>query len=625
MRRALQRQEIVTLPLHKLRPSLVVAGLIVLAGFALSAQVFFPGFMSADSFMQFGQSRTLRYSDWHPPLMSWLWSQLNHLAAGPEGMLYFQLALLWSALAVWCWQYRARALVWLIPFAGFLPWVLNFEGVLWKDIGMAFALLLLTGIAAGKVTGMRLAVALLLFFYAINLRHNAIVAAVPVLLLVLARWRPTMGTARLLLVAGAALALTLALGNVVNYQLIGAERTKPLNFIIVDDLSFLSLKEQRSLIPGVTLGQIQACSQRTISETRLVARDVCMQSFGMPSTMDLMRADLKPAWLAAIGRDPASYMQFRLAAFGFLLRSPDEAPFYFWHAGVVPNKFGVIQQAGAMTPMVEQLVDNTAAMLPFLFKPYWWVCAGMLLLLGSVLLRATITQRTVQVLLGSALLYTLAYLPVTPMADFRYVYWSVLATTIAALLLLVDWPGLAPSSPSRKALLAVAGGSAVLIFANFSRVAAIDMDRVFLGSLGPATVLPTPRTLQNLVAEQDHFTVTGPHPQLDYVLPGVGVVPADITYTAFDFACRDSKVEPTLQLLWWGDQQPDAQDGQMKFVHGSNGLIQVPMQDVPGWKNNAHLTHLRIKVHDFGSCTRIDLRNLKFYSQAGKRLVNTVK
>lgn len=614
-----------TQPLTRLRPGMAIAVLMLVAGFVLSATAFFPGFMSADSFMQFGQSRTMRYSDWHPPLMSWLWSQLNHLAHGPEGMLYFQLALLWSALGVWCWQYRSRTLVWLIPLVGLLPWVLNFAGVLWKDIGMAFALLLLTGIAAGKVGGARLALALLLFFYAINLRHNAIVAAVPVLLLVLARWRPALSVGKLLLTSAAALVLTLVMGNVINYHLIGAERTKPLNFIIVDDLSYLSLKAQRSLIPGVTLAQIQACSQRTISETRLVARDVCMQSFGQPATSDLMRADLKPAWIAAIGHDPASYVQFRLAAFGFLLRSPGEKPFYFWHEGVVKNQFGVTQHSSTSTVRASQLVYNTAVILPFLFKPYWWLCVGFVLLSGSLLLRATATLRTVQGLLVSALLYTLAYLPVTPMADLRYVYWSLLATTMAALLLLIDWPGFAPTSLLRKCLLAIAGCGAVILFASFSRLAAIDMDRVFIGSLGTATVLPKPRTVQDATVAGRYFAVAGPHPQLEYVLPGTGLVPAKTTHITFDFSCLDSKVEPTLQLLWWGDQQRDAQDGQTKFVHGSHGAIQVDMQGTPGWETNAHLTHMRIKVYDFGSCTRLDLRNLTFYSQPGKPVVNPVK
>jgi hypothetical protein len=92
------------------------------------------------------------------------------------------------------------------------------------------------------------------------------------------------------------------------------------------------------------------------------------------------------------------------------------------------------------------------------------------------------------------------------------------------------------------------GGGATDHVPYFSSVAAIDMDQVLRGSLGPAIAL-RPDGLADVVAEQDHFRITGVRPQFDYVVPGAGVNPAAIGHIAFDFACRDSKVEPTLQLL----------------------------------------------------------------------------
>ncbi|UUZ52760.1 hypothetical protein LP419_26560 [Massilia sp. H-1] len=82
--------------------------------------------MSPDSFMQFEQARTLRFTDWHPPLMSALWSLLDRFSPGPGPMLLFQLSLLWLGLGLWCWHYRQRPLAWLLPLIGLLPWVLNF-------------------------------------------------------------------------------------------------------------------------------------------------------------------------------------------------------------------------------------------------------------------------------------------------------------------------------------------------------------------------------------------------------------------------------------------------------------------------------------------------------------------
>lgn len=596
----------------KISPGMVFGALIVVAGFLLSATAFYPGFMSADSLMQYDQSLTLRFTDWHPPLMSALWSLLNRGAHGPEGMLYFQLALLWAGLAAWCWQYRTRPLAWLIPLIGLMPWVLNFAGVLWKDIGMAYALLLLTGIAAGRVTGVRLGAAFVLFFYAVNLRHNAIVAALPVLVLVLARWRPALSPARLVLAALAALAVTLVLGSVINYRLLGAERTKPLNFIMIDDLSYLSLKEQRSLLPGVTLDQIQNCALRTISETRMLARDVCLQTFVQPGA--LLNADLKPAWLKAIQRNKLDYLVFRLDAFGFLLRSPEAGPFYYWHEGIVENKYGLKTQPGDVSTRVKTTVEDSAVALPFLFKPYWWLCAATILLAGSVLVRPDRTVRTVQTLLVSAILYTVAYLPVTPMADLRYTYWSALATTLAGVLLVIDHPAWRRSSHLLKAGVALGAAAIVLLCLNVRSITAIDMDRVHLASLpGPSTVAPAAPVLQHMVAAPGRYEIIGPKPQLEFAFPNGGFVPAGVRYIGFDFSCFDSKVEPTLRVLWWGDQQSDAQDNQAVFVHGSRGLILVPVPDLPNWRATTRISHLRINLFDFGSCRNISLQNLTIY------------
>jgi hypothetical protein len=63
----------------------------------------------------------------------------------------------------------------------------------------------------------------------------------------------------------------------------------------------------------------------------------------------------------------------------------------------------------------------------------------------------------------------------------------------------------------------------------------------------------------------------------------------------------------------------------MTFVHGSPGLILVAVQQLPGWNRHAHLTHLRIRVHDVGSCTVLALRQFSLYRPAGTAGRDTVK
>src|SRR3569623_3549484 len=55
--------------------------------FMLSA---YPGYMSFDSVFQLGEARADHFSDAHPPAMAELWRLVDHVIAGPLGMLLIQ-------------------------------------------------------------------------------------------------------------------------------------------------------------------------------------------------------------------------------------------------------------------------------------------------------------------------------------------------------------------------------------------------------------------------------------------------------------------------------------------------------------------------------------------------------
>ena len=74
---------------------------VVAMGILLTTFVFHPGYMSPDSVAQLSQGRTGEYTDWHPPVMSWLWGRLDHIVPGPLGMLVFHTLVFWSGLGLW--------------------------------------------------------------------------------------------------------------------------------------------------------------------------------------------------------------------------------------------------------------------------------------------------------------------------------------------------------------------------------------------------------------------------------------------------------------------------------------------------------------------------------------------
>src|SRR5215831_20079259 len=135
-----------------------------LLGFAIEVRAFWPGLMSTDSIEQYTQAALARYNDHHPPIMALLWSWTNRVVTGPGGMLVVHLALLWGGLWAIAESARRSGLrhAWLIVPIGVLPWIASIAGVIWKDVGMAYALLCAGGLVAlARTSAPRVRVALL--------------------------------------------------------------------------------------------------------------------------------------------------------------------------------------------------------------------------------------------------------------------------------------------------------------------------------------------------------------------------------------------------------------------------------------------------------------------------------
>ncbi|MCC8372410.1 MAG: hypothetical protein LN568_06790 [Rickettsia endosymbiont of Pseudomimeciton antennatum] len=95
----------------------------------------YPGGMTVDSFSQYEQSISGNYFSHHPPLMSMVWSLLNHIYQGPQIMLLLHLVFLWGGVLLLFYadpQNKYRYLYFVIPF---LPNILAQSGIIWKDIG----------------------------------------------------------------------------------------------------------------------------------------------------------------------------------------------------------------------------------------------------------------------------------------------------------------------------------------------------------------------------------------------------------------------------------------------------------------------------------------------------------
>ena len=165
-------------------------------GFLISLVFFYPGYRSPDSEWQLCQALSQCDMDsWHPISMTVVWKVLLRVTGGfVPMMLILQLLMFWAGallFSLWVWQRTRKWQLAILPLAlGFLPNVLNIIGVIWKDVQMASALLLATGLVINtynsKKTWLRTVSAVMSFMllaYATSVRSNAIFAVLPLIVL----------------------------------------------------------------------------------------------------------------------------------------------------------------------------------------------------------------------------------------------------------------------------------------------------------------------------------------------------------------------------------------------------------------------------------------------------------
>jgi hypothetical protein len=635
---------------------------LALAGAAFSVAASWPGQLSNDSLVQYQAARAGVYTDWHPPFMAWVWRQLLRVLPGPQGMLLLQQGLLWGGL--WLFARAARPQRWapLLLLAGVAPWVMNFSGAIWKDCAMAFALLLAAGLmlplgdaaedAVGNEAGddvgggeggadrrigpWRAACALLLLFVALNLRHNAVLAIAPLLAWWLRRVWPAARWWQVVAAAAAVLALLLMVARGVQYGLLAAERQRPGNVALVDDLAHLSLRAGRSLIPGVSMRQVQWCAGREIGGSKLLNRHACLSALGPRDAAPAVRADLTDAWRSAVAAHPAAYVRFRLAAFASLLRSPELPPAYARHGVTVPNDAGWSYHPNGAGRLALAWVDGAIAALPALFKPFTWLAAGIALLVISLRHPHRPGVLPERVLLVSALAYTLGYVPVTPLTDLRYTYWSALATTLAAGWMLLRsravaaaapglmrragrWRSLATAGPRPRRggrdllpagsettpatfeprppawrgwrLLAAAGLLAMAGAVSMSRWAVVDADGLLRAGLGTGTAVPWTALRDLAPAAGGGWRMTGAAPRLVADrLPGDA---AD--FLSFELQCAGSGALP-LGVRGRARGAGALDEEHVIDFEAAPGTNVIALPTYPPWPAGARLTGLQMEL-----------------------------
>ncbi len=445
----------------------------------LTLAAFFPGVYTNDSADQLRQALTGNYQDWHPPLMAWVWSLLIKSTGEFESLLIFHLLLLLIGAIFW-----ARALehaqagmaVLVIPIFLVSPVVINFSGVVWKDVGFAFSLFLSCGIVGlalleNKITSSRVIIVIGLLTYAIGVRPNGIPATFPILLLL--SWlavtkkksKPSQPTIIAMSVTFSVLllaALVFAV-NIISYNYLKAERQYPIQYLELYDIAGISTISDRDYFPdfiknspGHDIDRIRKGYKISISWGN-ANNLIFAGSDGSDSLIPLnieadLQNQLRTSWLKAIHEEPSAYLTHRLAVVKFLMGEgyySSEQPQSYADRELIFNANSVdkitAKDSRYSFPGVngakEFVADSQAlAKGSFLYIGWFW----LILLLGEFLLGIVLIKSgcsgcsgcsgfLIAMVAASGLLYILPYFFIAPASDFRYLYWSAISGGISAI------------------------------------------------------------------------------------------------------------------------------------------------------------------------------------------------
>jgi len=446
--------------MRQLRPTLLGIGGVALV-FAVVAVATVPGIYSPDSLGQLLEAKRGVYSDGHPPLMAGLWSLLLRISGTAVSLYWLHFCLLSSAFVLFALAFRRSKLpgaVWLLLPAACSPAILNFIGVLWKDVGLAVSLAfcfacvaLSRATRAGQIT--TLLVVLVVSFYAVGVRYNAAPALLPLFWLLLLPffgrpgWRRSVGMATLAITVTA---LLLVGGRLVSYQLLDAKRIHLEQAIELYDLAGISVISGVDVIPdeakraNFSSQALRAAYSPNSSSSLIFRPDPAilppLQLTENPHYLTIFRQ----AWEHAIINYPWAYLSHRGAVFASLLGS-------FWptvdyrqqsatfEAGVVVLGDPAVKSIDVGRPMFGQRIAasllmafiNWTAKHTYLLFGWAWLLVLVATFVGAIVLRKRPMAEVAIGLSASGLLYLLPYFFVAPSADFRYLYWSIVAANLS--------------------------------------------------------------------------------------------------------------------------------------------------------------------------------------------------
>ena len=436
----------------------LIAAAIIIAGFVAMVIVNYPGHLEFDSIRQLLEGRSRVYSNWHPPIMSWLLGVADAIEPGAAPFFIFDTALAFGAIL---------SLLWLPPRSSWasvaaallvvaLPQLFLFQAIVWKD--MLFADACLAGFvclahAAAYWTSriwrfVLLSAAAVFLALAVLTRQSAAVI-LPCAAMAVGAIAARASTWRCGLVLGVAFLLAcgaLTLGVNAALQMRASKALGPVEQI--EDLQLYDmagmLKRETSLKLSILEREAPAMARRLYEKGAVLYTPIQHDHLtDDPVIHGLIIASVSAVgrqWRALVLAHPADYFAVRAQDFSWLFFSlhPDECLIYEVGVSGMPADLEAAHLQRRYDARDEWLDEHYAKPLvktPVLSHPVFAIVG--LVSLVILLRRRRPADIAIAGLVVASFLYTLSFFFISIACQYRYLYVIDL-TTIAALFYLAS-------------------------------------------------------------------------------------------------------------------------------------------------------------------------------------------
>lgn len=405
--------------------------------------------MSPDSFDQYHQALENSYTNWHPPIMSYIWHWLIYIRKGPQGMLFIQLGMLWSTVYVLAASVSRRLWqIFIILLFFFAPFLQGLAGYIIKDVQMSFSWLLACAIIfrstiqQRRLTQAEAILSALLLIYGTWLRHNSLPAALPLWFAWVQVVFPVTKKALQLIITFTFFILSL-ITDWLFLTALKPGKTHPEYVTYMYDMTGLFVKTGKNVFPA-------SCYKNPHFDTAYLRAKYVPNTFDniwwnadgrvmLPSDGIDHDMEFKHSWIKAIIENPATYMSMRLDACKYFLRLKNIDPFYNYVFAVYPPDNPYALKPGEHFPYKPFTKYITLqCKMPYMM-PWFWLLVNIVLFVFIYYIRQKELRTVFASLLLSGILYIVPLLMLmTVDTDFRYFYWQVIVCTLAILMLIAS-------------------------------------------------------------------------------------------------------------------------------------------------------------------------------------------